>query len=163
MVNFKDLEVATSRLNKESDSINETIKAYQDNLYKLNPGLEVWLDDRSIYALGKSLPEETKFEEEELGTVVGTKQFIHYLGYAKIGDKWGLAIKTDETVEFYHDVYEEMITRIWGTKYAPLLGASRTLRIVALEKMQDLINMLEKRVNAALQMIEKAKTIAEKK
>lgn len=156
MVQINKLEELAARLNQESDSINETIKAIQEKINSLNPGLEVWLDNDgfSADALAISNP-----EKNQDGNIVLRKT---YLGYSKLNNKWALAIKVEDVVEFWDQDMQQNDTRIEDTEYSHLLEASRQIRIAALEKMQKLINTIADRAEGSSETIEKAKKVAEK-
>jgi hypothetical protein len=92
-------------------------------LRRLNLGIATWL----------------RLESREDGSGNYTKRD---LGYAKIGNKWGIALRTMSGN--HNDVYDSNVEE-WLFNDAP-----RALRIESVENLQDLFEKLLKEADAAL-------------
>src|ERR1700677_2372080 len=115
--NFSNLSKATSILNKASGELASAISQLDEMLQNLNIGLTAWLAFRSHEC------ESPEYDEEQLG-------------YSKVSGKWGLAIR-----HIYGDPGEgrEEVTGPWLFN-----DASRELRLLAVDKIPDLLELLAK-------------------
>lgn len=113
---YKRLAASSEVLNAASDEYSKPISELDAQLQKLNIGLITWQNIAS-------------------GSDEGDGYWSRDVGYAKIGDKWGLAIRTvDGRHSWDRDDIEE-----WSFHEAP-----RSYRIEALEKLPDLLEQLIK-------------------
>ena len=150
---FKSISEISKNLNKESDSINTVLEAFEKRLNSLNLGLEVWLEDDPL--------EHTERE--------GDHRHITYhravLGYSRAFDMtgWGLTVKWVKREEWVErcDITEMKSPRSQDFKddIGPrcLLKASRDLRVSALDKLLKLLEVLEMKARETVASIEKAK------
>ena len=127
---YKQLTAAASELNAVSDELGKFVTALDSALRRLNLGIATWL----------------RLESREDGSGNYTKRD---LGYAKVGNKWGIALRT---VSGNHNSVEESNIEEWLFNDAP-----RALRIESVEKLPDLFESLVKEADAATRQI-RAKT-----
>ena len=127
---YKQLTQAASELNAVSDELGKFVTALDTALRKLNLGLATWL----------------RLESREDGSGNYTKRD---LGYAKVGGKWGIALRT---MSGNHNDLDDSNVEEWLFNDAP-----RALRIESVEKLPDLFESLVKEADAATRQI-KSKT-----
>lgn len=127
---YKQLTAAATELNAVSDELGKFVTALDAALRKLNLGIATWL----------------RLESREDGSGNYTKRD---LGYAKVGNKWGIALRT---MSGNHNAVEESNVEEWLFNDAP-----RALRIESVEKLPDLFESLVKEADAATKQI-KTKT-----
>lgn len=115
--NFSNLSTATSILNKASGELAAAVSQLDDMLQGLNIGLTAWVTFRSQDC------EPPEYDDDQLG-------------YAKVSGKWGLAIQ-----RIYGDPSQdrEDIVGPWLFN-----DASRELRLLAVDKIPDLLELLAK-------------------
>ena len=126
---FNELTLSASRLNEVSDNLNKQVIFLESSLKKLNLGIFTWV----IIARGSSDDDNHYWKQE--------------LGYAKIGAKWGIAIRTEEG--FPRDPPVEPDVEIFLFNDAP-----RHLRLKAIEKIPDLLEKMIVDANATSANIE---------
>ena len=115
---FRQLSVAAITLNTASDKLGASVANLDAALKKLNLGISSWVH----------------FREGSSGN--GFYYSYQDIGYAKIGGKWGLAIRTvSGDVRNLEDEDSEQ----WSFNEAP-----RNLRVQAVKKIPDLLEMLIK-------------------
>jgi hypothetical protein len=112
---YKQLAVAATTLNAASDELGESISALDAALKKLALGIPAWL--------------KIAGNEDEYGSYWG-----RYIGYAKIGTKWGIALSKTRGNENYP---EQSSDEEWLFNDAP-----RSFRIEAIDKIPDLLDTL---------------------
>jgi hypothetical protein len=127
---YKQLTAAATELNAVSDELGKFVTALDVALRKLNLGIATWL----------------RLESREDGSGNYIKRD---LGYAKVGSKWGIALRT---MSGNHNALEESNVEEWLFNDAP-----RALRIESVEKLPDLFESLVKEADAATKQI-KTKT-----
>ena len=127
---YQQLSAAASQLNAVSDELGKFVSALDAALKKLNLGLATWL----------------RLDGREDGLGNYTKRD---LGYAKIGPKWGIALRV---VAGNHNNPDVSTVEEWLFNEAP-----RSLRIEAVEKLPDLFDSLVREADAATRKI-KSKT-----
>jgi hypothetical protein len=127
---YQQLSAAASQLNAVSDELGKFVGALDGALRKLNLGIATWLrlDGR----------------EDGLGNYIKRD-----LGYAKVGGKWGIALRV---VSGNHNTPDVSTVEEWLFNEAP-----RSLRIEAVEKLPDLFDNLVREADAATRKI-KSKT-----
>jgi hypothetical protein len=123
---YKQLTQAATELNAVSDELGKFVTALDAALRRLNLGIATWL----------------RLESREDGSGNYTKRD---LGYAKIGNKWGIALRT---MQGNHNDVEDSNVEEWLFNDAP-----RALRIESVEKLPDLFENLVKEADAATRQI----------
>lgn len=127
---YQQLSAAATELNTLSDELGKFVQALDAALKKLNLGIASWI----------------RLDGREDGSGNYTKRD---LGYAKVGSKWGIALRT---ISGNHNTPEESSVEEWLFNDAP-----RALRIEAVEKLPDLFDHLGKEAEIAARQI-KGKT-----
>ncbi len=117
-VAFEQLVASAAELNAASDELAEPISSIDEALRKLNLGVSAWIRFRSI-----SYDIENRYEYSESS----------YLGYAKVSQQWGLAIRSEATIDGLPQEEEE----VWRFSDAP-----RAYRLEAMEKLPELLDKL---------------------
>lgn len=123
---YQQLSAAASQLNAVSDDLGKFVGALDTALRRLNLGIATWL----------------RLDGREDGLGNYTKRD---LGYAKIGGKWGIALRV---VAGNHNTPDVSTVEEWLFNEAP-----RSLRIEAVEKLPDLFDSLVKEADAATRRI----------
>jgi hypothetical protein len=123
---YKQLTQAATELNAVSDELGKFVTALDVALRRLNLGIATWI----------------RLESREDGSGNYTKRD---LGYAKIGNKWGIALRT---MSGNHNAVEDANVEEWLFNDAP-----RALRIESVEKLPDLFENLVKEADAATRQI----------
>lgn len=123
---YKQLTAAATELNAVSDELGKFVGALDVALKKLNLGLATWL----------------RLESREDGSGNYTKRD---LGYAKVGSRWGIALRT---MSGNHNTPDVSNVEEWLFNDAP-----RSLRIESIEKLPDLFESLIKEAEAATKQI----------
>jgi hypothetical protein len=116
---FQSLSAAASTLNAASDAFGEAIRALDEALNNLNPGVTAWV----TFTRTNSAEEPWESAEERLG-------------YAKTNGRWGLSL-CNATVDERDGV--PGIEECWLFNDAP-----RSLRLRAIEHVPTLISELAK-------------------
>jgi len=142
LIETKKLEQLSARLNKESDSLTETLQNIQDKINSYNIGLEVWTSPLLCSYKDEYGPENATFDT--------------YLGYAKLPNGWGLAIRV------VHDKNGKTGPYDIDDCPEPLLNASRKIRMQALRLLTGLILEIQSKIEEVLSGITDAKKISEK-
>ena len=123
---YKQLTQAATELNAVSDELGKFVTALDSALRRLNLGIATWL----------------RLESREDGSGNYTKRD---LGYAKIGSKWGIALRT---MSGNHNDVEDS-----NVEECLFNDAPRALRIESVEKLPDLFESLVKEADAATKQI----------
>ncbi len=124
---YKQLSAAASELNAVSDELGKFVAALDSALKRLNLGIATWL----------------RLESREDGSGNYAKRD---LGYAKVGSKWGIALRM--MTGNHNAVDESNNVEEWLFNEAP-----RALRIEAVEKLPDLFESLVKEAESATRQI----------
>jgi hypothetical protein len=116
---YRQLSGVAADLNAISDELGKSIQDLDAALKRLSLGVSVWVAIRG----GNDMPEDPSYWSEELG-------------YAKVGGKWGIALRTisGSYSNPEHDNVED-----WLFNDAP-----RLLRLSAIEKIPELLEALSK-------------------
>lgn len=127
---YKQLSFAATALNSASDGLGEAISVFDAALKKLNLGIAAWV------VVSGNTDEDLDWWSREIG-------------YAKVGDKWGIALKTVRGNHNYpdHDSEEK-----WLFNDSP-----RWMRVEAVGKIPDLLEALLKQTDETTKKI-KVKT-----
>ena len=111
---FKQLSTAAQTLHTASDDLRKVIRQLDASLKKLGLGFPAW-----VQISGSS--DETQYWNRDLG-------------YARVGGKWGLALRDVTGNHIDHDDDSE---EVWAFNDAP-----RAMRIEAVGKIPDLLERL---------------------
>jgi hypothetical protein len=129
-----ELAALATELNTASSSLNNTIAEINRQPAALNIGLEVW---------------------------VGTYNSNAYeVGYAKIDSGWGLATRNVFEPSDDDDAGESNAQNIGYSEAASLMLAPRSIRIDALNNLDQIINSLKTEAKSSINTIRNAKKIA---
>jgi hypothetical protein len=135
---LSELAAAVKILNEESDDINATLKSVNARLGALNIGFEVW---------------EGPWERAHVP---------HQIGFAKVGERWELAVRTCQAArnvdQFGWETYDAVAGSYGDAR--SILQAPRNVRIDALTVLPDIICDLESEIHSSLDVIRKGKEIA---
>lgn len=131
---YKHLSTAANELNLVSDELGKFVGALDAALKKLNLGIATWI----------------RLDSREDGSGNYTKRD---LGYAKIGGRWGIALRG---MIGNHNAPDVSTMEEWLFNDAP-----RSLRIEAVEKLPDLFDNLTKEAEAATAQIKARTSLAE--
>ena len=124
---YKELSAAASELNTASDELGRSISVLDAALKKLNLGIPTWVNI------------------QEWHDQSGEYYTIDKLGYAKVGGKWGIALRTADGSYNYPD---DEKSEEWLFNEAP-----RSLRISAIDKIPDLLERLIKEAQAMIKKV----------
>jgi hypothetical protein len=113
---YERLTEASATLNSASDDLGQSIRSLDIALQKLNLGVKAW-----VRSGGWENPDST-FED-------------HYLGYAKVGSKWGIALSIESGMRGWEE--NNKSEGEWLFNDAP-----RMLRAEAVNALPDLIESL---------------------
>jgi hypothetical protein len=122
---FKHLSDAAVDLNTVSDELNKPILAVESALKKLNLGVSAW----AVLSEGED----------------GPSWWDRSVGYAKIKDRWVIALRTREG---YHGQDEGDSEELW-----PFNDAPRWMRVEAVAKLPELLEALLKQAKDTAQKI----------
>lgn len=128
---FKQLTASATELNAASDELCEVVSALNAALQQLKVGLAAWV----TITAGNDAS--------------GGYYWIRELGYARVGKKWGIALRDRSGYE-HADTDEDC--EVWLFEDAP-----RWLRIEAVGKIPDLIEHLVKQAESTTKRL-RAKT-----
>jgi len=137
-VSLKELISLSQDLNKASDALSQQIAKAEAALNEVKLGVWGWVKVRSTYQPESDLT---------IGGKPAAVTEVEYLGYGKHRGKWCLLYST-EYEEFPDEDFRWVV---------PLREAPRKERIDAIDKLPELIRVLEKN---AKELAEKAKTKA---
>lgn len=137
-------------LNSESDNLTKEIVSLNEQLAKLNLGLEFWWDHPRNAIADTGL----QYDDNELQT-----QTFDFLGYDKLDDAWQLGIRTTTNTREW-DADNQQFEWISSSVYTPLLKASRDLRLEAASHFDDFLAALKQFAEAQLAKIKKAERSA---
>ncbi len=130
---YKQLSVSAMELNTVSDELGKAITVLDNALKKLNLGISAWV----------------KVTGEDDAAYTG-EYWGRYLGYAKVGGRWGIAIS--DTAGNYNDT-QPARDEEWLFNDAP-----RAFRAEAVELLPDLVEKLIQEAQKTTQQI-KDKTV----
>lgn len=124
---YQKLATAATTLNTVSDQLGKVVVELDAALKRLNLGIASWVDFRSWES-----PDGGDFSCDQIG-------------YARIGGKWGIAIRS---ISGNYSFGEETIDGEWLFNDAP-----RALRIKAIDKIPELLESLIKDVAATTKAV----------
>lgn len=128
---FSQLYCVAADLNAVSDELGRSVAHIDDALKKLNLGITVWVKI-SGWSGGR-------FDEEAF--------FTEDIGYARVGNKWGISLRK---VEGNHRDPDDADVESWLFNDAP-----RALRLSAIDKIPELLEKLSSEAAKATAMIQK--------
>lgn len=117
---YRQLSAVAADLNNVSDELGKSIGELDSALKRLNLGVEVWVE---LHAGEGVHQEDMEFWSEDLG-------------YAKVGGRWGVALRRVDGNYNYPD--QEAVEQ-WLFNDGP-----RSLRLAAIGKIPDLLEKLGK-------------------
>lgn len=130
-MDFSRLQSLSESLNKESDSLNESIKAFEAKLASLRLGVNAWV-----------VPPLEKEVDEKHGVESTTS-----LGYSKATGNWCL------TIAYENDIDPE------STQFSSLSQAPRDIRMKAVRQLPRLLKAIESAAAEAVKEVEEARKI----
>jgi len=151
-VTFEDLlptiELQAQRLNAASDRANAALAAVEKRLVGANIGLEFW----------HHIPIDASDTTGDLAPHALSRYTKQVFGFARVGGKWCLAVKT---VRIVHGFYEGEMSQPYQNEFVddeltPLLSASRTLRVNAVGAMSDFLARFSVFVAQTVEAVEDA-------
>lgn len=175
MTELDDLSPLAKRLNAATDEFNQVLESIQERLNALALGVEAWLDDgnheliRRVVSTWGELDGHpvTGWAESEGRYVVQHRTVqVQELGYGRLGDGWGLLVRTVN----YPEVKDTNPPYGWAVPDGEaateedrksLLRSSRQLRVKAVDFIPDLVETLRSESARVIDAVEKAKKIAE--
>jgi hypothetical protein len=126
------LSLVATNLNNASDELSQAISAIDAVLQSLNIGLATWTKIEE----GNGMPDDERYWQRDIG-------------YAKIGNKWGIALRD---IAGHYSCQEEETCDSWLFNDAP-----RWLRIEGVARIPDLLEALIKNAEETTKKV-KAKT-----
>ena len=129
---YKNLSIAAKTLNAASDELGKAISVFDGALQKLNLGISAWAEISG----GEDEPD----------------WWGRYLGYARVGDKWGIAVKK---AGGRYDRPDEDYEEVWLFNDAP-----RWMRVEAVAKIPELLEALIKQAEETTKKIRERTTQA---
>jgi hypothetical protein len=133
---FQKLTAASTKLNLVSGAFGEAVRALDDALSKLNPGIEAWVTTARLSE------DDTPWEAD-----------IHQLGFTRLRLGWGLAISR------YH--YDENLEERTNYQSWDFNDAPRELRIEAINHIPLLVDELAKEAEKAANRVAEGATLAQ--
>jgi len=127
LASFRQLSTSATNLNSASDELRDTISVLDAALKKLNLGVSAW-----VVITGD--------DEQDGG------YWSREIGYAKIGDTWGIALK--DITGNYNSPEAGEIGEKWLFNDAP-----RWMRIEGVGKLPELLEKLTKQADTTAQRI----------
>ena len=168
-MDLKDLASLSERLNASTDQLNTELKAIEDRINTLSLGVEAWVRKRPLQDEFSNewavLAKNALIASAALGLSTRARTAIE-LGYARFPEGWKLAVRTvtyqqtrrpnaihwDEPLDASGEIAREA---------KPLLRASRTLRMRAVDRIPDLIDSLHAAGTEVAAAVEKARKISD--
>lgn len=149
---IKELAAAARQLNQASDDLNAIIEDREDQIQQTGIGVSAWLDD-AIDLSAWRMDDDGSAERAD-GWAIGFAR-VGPAGQWRIGAKRVLLVhRPDERGEMTTEYYDDDSTPI------ALLDAPRSVRLEALEKIDDLTKLLTKRARSFVESIERKKRAA---
>lgn len=130
-VSFQQLKAAATQLNTVSDELGHSISELDAALKRLNLGISAWVTIAG--SLASTSPDGYFWAQQ--------------LGYAKVGSKWGIALRTVQGNEFA-DPDENPSPEEWLFNDAP-----RALRVKAVQELPELLEELTREARATADKI----------
>lgn len=150
-----ELTHLSEKLNKASDRLNAVITDINSKLQKLNLGIEAWYESLSCFLWSG----DPQYE----GKARSPRSFeAEFLGFARVGDAWQLAVKKAIVRQTWNPQFEDYVEweLIATGSPVPLLKCSREIRAAAVEILPKLLDVLKKKGEAILQAVANAEQLA---
>ena len=128
---YKELASAASAMNAATDEFTKVVSPLDTALQNLNLGLECWVRVQSY------------------GDPRDGSEIFHEIGYARVGSKWGIALRTVEDDGSGDPSFNR--EERWLFNDGP-----RSRRISAIAKVPNLLEELRKKADAATKKIKGA-------
>jgi hypothetical protein len=169
-VDLEDLAHLSERLNANTDQLNTELKAIEDRINALSLGVEAWVTRRPLQEEftneWAALAKNALVASAALGDAKRSRTAAE-LGYARFPDGWKLAVRTvtyPQTRTPGSIDWDEPATLGDAGEVCreakPLLRASRTLRMKAVDRIPDLIDALHAAGIQVAEAVEKARKIS---
>jgi uncharacterized protein YukE len=170
-MNFKDLADLSGRLNASTDQLNTELQAIEERINALSLGVEGWVTKRPLEQEftneWAALAKNAVAPSATLGHSTRSRTATE-LGYARFSEGWKLAVRTvtypqartPGSVEWEEPVDVAGAGEICR-ETKPLLRASRTLRMRAVDQIPDLIDALHAAATQVAEAVEKARKISD--
>ena len=123
------LAATAANLNDASKKLSELIERIDDALQRLNLGVSAWV----TVQCGDDVDDSAVYSWSE------------QLGYNRIGRKWGLTLRR---IEGYEGTLESIEEEKW-----PFNDAPRSLRIMAVPKIPELIKKLDREAQEMVEQV----------
>ena len=145
---LESLSKLAPQLNKATDLYMGELKEIEEELNKLNLGMEIELN-KWIRT------DNPKSEENKFGDPAGVFYSAWTLGYGKRGHgNWCLLVREYQVPQMPVGTYPHP-TEIVEENITPLLEASRDLRIAAADKIPELLKKIEEAVKGKIETLGK--------
>jgi CheY-like chemotaxis protein len=171
-MDLKDLSDLSARLNASTDELNQHLKTIEDRINDLSLGVEAWVT-RSPLQQEFSSEWAALTRNAVLSTPLGQpvrERTASELGYSRFPDGWRLAVRTvtyrQTKVHAGSVGWDDPTGRDDGAveisrDAKPLLRASRTTRILAVDRIPALIEAIYVTASGIVDAVEKARQIAD--
>jgi hypothetical protein len=151
---LSSLSLLSDRLKSVTDELNVAVESIETRLNRLNLGVEAWVTSSPLQQ------HRTESFIDETGEPV-RRRIATELGYTKLPDGWGLAVRT----AIYWEVLEQRDGWTEGNQESvsdvkPLLRATRTIRAIAVDRIPELIEALNESGSKLIEAVEKARKIS---
>lgn len=145
------------KLNQTIDEFNKIIASIEKKLADAGIGLEVWVEDDPVES-GDSYSDFLSTDRDQEDPI--PTRDVTLLGYARINDKWVLAVKsaTLTTKDDHRGGEYEAVTG--SSELRPLLNASREIRARSMRLIPRLLGVLTDEAEQALRSMDAAKKVA---
>ncbi len=90
------------------------------------------------------------------------KTIDYYLGYGKIGNKWGMIVRAETTVNTEWHAGHPTDWKTVNVQHDFLLSAPRQIRVQAIDSIPGLVEVLESKADELENTVAKAEEIAQK-
>jgi hypothetical protein len=172
-MDLNDLSHLSERLNSSTDQLNTELKAIEDRINALLLGVEAWVTKKPLQEeFGDewaALTQNALVASAALGFATRSRTATE-LGYARFSEGWKLAVRTvtyqqTKTSSRMLEEWNEPITAESGVEICrrakPLLRASRTIRMHAVDRIPDLIEALHAAGSQVAEAVERARKISD--
>ena len=171
-MDLKDLSDLSARLNASTDELNQHLKTIEDRLNDLSLGVEAWVTRNPLqqeFSSEWAALTRNAVLSAPLGQPV-RERTASELGYARFPDGWRLAVRTVNYRQTkahagsarWEDPTDRDENAVEVSRDAkPLLRASRTIRILAVDRIPALIEALYITASGIVDAVEKARQIAD--
>lgn len=150
LANVSGLSYKLKTLNQELNQVKKLLPLFEDKLNRLYPGLLVWVEKSPLHA------RQWKDEEERKG------RSRTIFGFGKYAEKNQLLLKTTEELLDVNDTHEGAEQwKVLCQVDRPLLESSQEDHIAALERIEDLLEVIEEDAALKIYTVRKGRQIVE--